>query len=103
MPDLYDLKPDPDLPSLPGEAVVRETPDHLIDVLVSDIYLHALNCVQTFGDFHMAIGNGAFQERVCRRLMTDPAVRQLPWQRTHAFALESSVSTRALEFGRELR
>jgi 6-phosphogluconolactonase len=87
MSDPYALEPEPELPSLPGEPVIRETEDFLLDVLVADVYLHALNCVQQFGDFHMAIAVGPFQERLCRRLMTDPAVRQLPWQRTHLWAV----------------
>lgn len=87
MTDLYDLGPDPAEPNLPGETVVRESEDQLLDILVADIYLHALQCVQRFGDFHMALGAGPFYERLCRRLMTDPQVRQLPWQRTHLWAV----------------
>lgn len=87
MPDLYALEPDPELPGLPGEPVIRENDDLLLDVLAADVYLHALNCVQSFGDFHIAIGVGAFQERLCRRLMTDPGVRELPWKRTHLWAV----------------
>ena len=87
MTDLYDLGPDPAEPNLPGETVVRESEEQLLDVLVADVYLHALQCVQRFGDFHMALSAGPFQERLCRRLMTDPQVRQLPWQRTHVWAV----------------
>lgn len=87
MSDLYALEPEPDLPGLPGEPVVRDNEDQLLDVLAADVYLHALNCVQNFGDFHMALAVGPFQERLCRRLMTDPQVRQLPWQRTHLWAV----------------
>ncbi len=87
MADLYALEPDPDLPGLPGEPVIRDNEDQLLDVLSADVYLHALNCVQRFGDFHMALAVGPFQERLCRRLMTDPQVRQLPWQRTHLWAV----------------
>lgn len=87
MADLYALEPDPDIPGLPGDPVVRETEEQLLDVLSADIYLHALNCVQQFGDFHIAIAPGRFQERLCQRLMTDPSVRQLPWQRTHLWAV----------------
>ena len=90
MPDLYALEPDPDLPGLPGDPVIRETEDHLLDVLSADVYLHALNCVQKFGDFHIAISDGPFQERLCRRLMTDPAVRELPWKRTHLWAISDA-------------
>lgn len=87
MADLYALEPEPDLPGLPGEPVIRDHEDQLLDVLAADVYLHALNCVQSFGDFHMAIAVGPFQERLCRRLMTDPGVRQLPWQRTNLWAV----------------
>lgn len=87
MADLYALEPDPDLPGLPGEPVIRESEDQLLDVLVADIYLHALQCVQRFGDFHMALSSGRFQERLCVRLMTDPQVRELPWKRTHLWAV----------------
>lgn len=87
MADLYALEPDPDLPGLPGEAVIREHEDQLLDVLVADVYLHALQCVQRFGDFHLALSPGRFQERLCLRLMTDPQVRELPWKRTHLWAV----------------
>jgi len=86
MSEPYALEHDPTGPDLPGEVVVRESPDQVYDALCAEIYLHALECVRRFGDFHLAIGAGPFQERLCQRLMTDPAVRLLPWQRAHVWA-----------------
>lgn len=65
---------------------MREHEDLVLDTLAADIYLQAISCVRTFGDFHLAIAPGVFQERLCLRLMTDPAVRMLPWNRTHVWA-----------------
>lgn len=86
MADPYAIEPDPTPPDLPGETVVREHEDLVLDTLAADVYLQAISCVRTFGDFHLAIAPGLFQERLCLRLMTDPAVRMLPWNRTHVWA-----------------
>ncbi|USN98953.1 MAG: 6-phosphogluconolactonase [Phycisphaeraceae bacterium] len=86
MSEPYAIEPEPRGPNLPGQAVVRETEDQVLDVLAADIYVHALECVRQFGDFHFAITAGRFQERLCLRLMVDPAVRMLPWNRAHIWA-----------------
>ncbi len=86
MPDPYAIEPDPSAPDLPGQTVLRPDEDAVLDTLAADIYVHALDCVRRFGDFHLAIGAGRFEQRLCIRLMTDPAVRLLPWNRTHVWA-----------------
>lgn len=86
MTEPYALGREPTAPVLPGKVVVREREDQVFDTLAAELFLHAVECVRTFGDFHLAIGAGRFQEQLCRRLMIDPAVRALPWKRTHVWA-----------------
>lgn len=82
MPDPYELAPEPITPDLPGEVVLSESEEELIDAAASDLFLQAMTCVRTFGDFHLAITGGRVQERLCMRLMVDPKFRSLPWTRT---------------------
>lgn len=82
MPDPYELAPEPLTPDLPGEVVLSESEEELIDAAASDLFLQATTCVRTFGDFHLAITGGRVQERLCMRLMVDPKFRSLPWTRT---------------------
>ena len=87
MTDPYGVEPEPNVPDLPGDPVVHETAEHVLDALASELYVHARICVRTFGDFHFALSVGPFQERLIRRLMIDPNVRGLPWNRTHVWAI----------------
>lgn len=82
MPDPYELAPEPMTPDLPGEVVVSETEDDLIDAAASDLFVQAMACVRSLGDFHLALTGGVLQERLCMRLMVDPKFRSLPWTRT---------------------
>lgn len=82
MPDPYELAPEPITPDLPGEVVVSETEDDLLDVAAADLFMQALTCVRAFGDFHLALTGGRLQEKLCMRLMIDPKFRSLPWTRT---------------------
>lgn len=86
MPDPYELAPEPITPDLPGEVVLSESEEELIDAAASDLFLQAMTCVRTFGDFHLAITGGRVQERLCMRLMVDPKFRSLPWTRTQLWA-----------------
>lgn len=86
MPDPYAIEPEPAGPDLPGRTELHRDEDAVLDALAADIYVHALDCARRFGDFHLAIAAGRFQQRLCVRLMTDPAVRLLPWNRTHLWA-----------------
>jgi 6-phosphogluconolactonase len=73
---------------LPGREVVRSTLDELLDAAAADLYLQALACVRQFGDFHLALSGGSTPEPLYRRLMTDPAVRELPWRKTHLWIVD---------------
>lgn len=81
MPDPYELAPEPIVPDLPGEVVVLQTEDDLIDAAAADLFVQATTCVRAFGDFHLALTGGVLQERLCMRLMVDPKFRSLPWTR----------------------
>lgn len=63
--------------------MVRPTVEHLLDVVGSELFAHAHECVRAFGDFHVALSAGRVQVALAIRLMVDPAFRSLPWGRTH--------------------
>lgn len=88
MADVYELDPRPVAPALPGTVVVRESVDELVDAIAADLFVHAHNCIRTFGDFHLALSGGSTPLPLYRRLMYDPAYRELPWMRTHAWIVD---------------
>ncbi|MCC6677490.1 MAG: 6-phosphogluconolactonase [Phycisphaerales bacterium] len=73
----------PARPDLPGPVVVREAADDVLDAAAADLLIQAKNCVRAFGDFHLAVSVTPLTEPLLRRLMYDPALRDLPWKRTH--------------------
>lgn len=75
-------------PPLPGEVVVTEVIDDLIDVLAADLVVHGENCVRQFGDFHLALSGGSTPQPLYERLMYDPNCRRLPWRRTHLWLVD---------------
>lgn len=96
-PGPYELAPEPAAPPLPGTVVVRRGVHELLDAAASDLYVHSLNCVRTFGDFHLAVAGGAGPEALCMQLMYDPHFRDLAWARTHLWA----ASERLVDFDHE--
>lgn len=78
----------PKSPSLPGTVVVRPTVEDLIDSIAADLFFQATACVREFGDFHIALSGGTTPEPLYRRLMYDPAYRQLPWRRAHLWVVD---------------
>jgi 6-phosphogluconolactonase len=84
----YEVSQSPARPDLPGTVVVRETPDDVVDAIASDLMLHALNCVRSFGDFHLALSGGSTPLPLYRRLMYDPMYRDFPWPRTHVWIVD---------------
>ncbi|MCX5690468.1 MAG: 6-phosphogluconolactonase, partial [Planctomycetota bacterium] len=73
---------------LPGKMVMRESCDLAIDALLADVFLHATNCVRSFGDFHLAISASPEIEPALMRLMYDPGYREFPWQRTRVWMVD---------------
>ncbi len=90
----YEVVSAPRAPHLPGMTVMRDSADDAIDALCADLYLHALNCTRTFGDFHCAVSGEAAVEPILRRLMLDPSLREFPWHRTHLWQVEELVVPR---------
>lgn len=85
MTEPYGVEPEPTLPDLPGEIVHRAQADQMYDALAADLMIHAGNCVRSFGDFHLALSVGRPQVTLYLRLMTDPAFREFPWNRSHVW------------------
>jgi 6-phosphogluconolactonase len=88
MADAYEIESRPTPPPLPGSAIVRSTVDELIDAIAADLMVHAMNCVRTFGDFHLALSGGSTPLPLYQRLMYDPNYRSLPWSRTHLWIVD---------------
>lgn len=87
-PDPYELAPRPPKPALPGEVLVRETADDLIDAIAADLLFQARSCVRAFGDFHLALSGGSTPEPLYARLMYDPRLRDFPWKKTHLWQVD---------------
>lgn len=88
MHEPYSIEPPLPKPNLPGSVVVRASADELIDAIAADLVAQAMGCVRTFGDFHLALSGGSTPMPLYRRLMYDPAYRQLPWKRTHLWIVD---------------
>jgi 6-phosphogluconolactonase len=93
MPDPGDSSIIPLMPAkpklgLPGREVVRESLEEITDAAAADLYSQALACVRAFGDFHLALSGGSTPEPLYRRLMVDPAFRELPWRKTHLWIVD---------------
>ncbi|CAN5775840.1 6-phosphogluconolactonase [soil metagenome] len=86
--DLIPLEPRPVPPRLPGQVVLRPGADDAIDAAAAEILLAALQSVRALGDFHLALSGGSTPLPLYRRLMYDPAYRQLPWERTHLWMVD---------------
>jgi 6-phosphogluconolactonase len=88
IPHAPSAPPAPKPPALPGQVVVRESTDDLIDAAAADLLFQSLACVRAFGDFHLALSGGSTPEPLYRRLMLDPLYRNLPWKRTHLWIVD---------------
>lgn len=88
VPEVYAVAPRPATPRLPGTVIVREDADTLVDAAAADLLIQAHNCVRAFGDFHLALSGGSTPVLLYQRLMIDPALRELPWTRTHLWIVD---------------
>lgn len=84
----YDLSEPLTRPNLPGEVVVCDTVEELVERMSSDLLAHSLNCVRAFGDFHMALSGGSTPAPFYRHLMIDPICRGIPWKKTHLWCVD---------------
>lgn len=76
------------LPKLPGSVVAANTPERLHERLGGELMVHALDCVNRFGSFHLALSGGGTPMPFYTRLMTDPNYRAMPWRRTHLWIVD---------------
>lgn len=88
MVEPYELSPPPPTPKLPGEVLVRDSVDDLLDAMAADMLFQAKSCVRAFGDFHLALSGGSTPEPLYRRLMYDQRVRDFPWKKTHLWQVD---------------
>jgi len=87
-PPAYDLSAPLVAPNLPGEVVVCDTVEELVEKMSNDLLAHSLNCWRAFGDFHMALSGGSTPLPFYRHLMTDPICRGIPWKKTHLWCVD---------------
>ncbi len=92
MSEIYELEPELPTPDLPGYVVVQPSEGEVADVIASDLFLHAMNCVRAHGDFHMALPSGVSPLKLYTTLMIDPAYREMPWKRTHLWMVSADSS-----------
>ncbi len=91
MPDPIPLAPDPDElqgPALPGRSVIRADRYGVYEALGSELLAFAVQCVEKFGDFHLALSGGSTPFPLYEQLMTDPKFRSFPWGRTHLWVVD---------------
>ncbi len=87
--ELFDLiETNPLAPGLPGEVVVADTVDELMNFMTRDLCRHAMQVVQEFGDFQLALSGGRTPQPFYERLMIDPDCRLMPWRRTHLWMVD---------------
>lgn len=75
-------------PPLPGEVIVTETVDRLIDLLAAELMAQAMLSMRTSGEFHIALSGGSTPQPFYERLMYDPNYRQFPWAHTHIWIVD---------------
>ncbi len=85
------LAPDPDEvhgPALLGRSVIRVDRYGVYEALGSELLACALQCVEQYGDFHLALSGGSTPFPFYEQLMTDPKFRSFPWVRTHLWIVD---------------
>lgn len=83
-PDVDDLKG----PNLPGRVVVRADRHSVYDALGAELMVCAVQCVEKYGDFHIALSGGSTPFPFYEQLMTDPHYRMFPWSHTHLWIVD---------------
>ncbi|MFG0257477.1 MAG: 6-phosphogluconolactonase [Phycisphaerales bacterium JB043] len=84
-PEIYALDTRPRTPKLPGHVNHQASCDAALDALTHDLASHATECVRRFGDFHIALPGGEEFDRLYLRLLIDPSMRIIAWERTHVW------------------
>ncbi|MDX9912228.1 MAG: 6-phosphogluconolactonase [Phycisphaerales bacterium] len=82
----------PRLEGLGGRAVVRDLPDDLVDAIAADLRFQAISCARAWGEFHLVLAAARELEPLYRRLMYDPPLRDIPWDRTHLWVASEDAS-----------
>jgi len=88
------LIPEAQAPDLAGTVVVRDTIPELVEEMGRDLLAHSLNCVRTFGDFHIALSAGHTPVPFYLHLMIDPICRAIPWRKTHLWMVNEEYDRR---------
>ena len=66
--------------------------DSHLDEVSKELMRQALQCVTTKGEFHLAMSESSLLDDFYARLMCDPEMRAMPWEKIHVcFFGESSI------------
>lgn len=91
MSEPIELMPDDqvdDAPPLPGRVMVGADSHAACDALGRELIRCSHECVQQWGDFHLALSGGSTPFPFYQSLMTDPLYRSLPWRMTHIWIVD---------------
>lgn len=81
--------PDPiKTPPLPGLVTVGDGLEAVFDALGRDLAAAARECVDAYGDFHLALSGGSTPLPFYERLAAEPRFRGIPWSRTHLWTVD---------------
>ena len=78
------------------ERVVQsQSKDSQLDSISSELLGQALQCVATKGEFHLAMSTASSLDDLYARLMYDPDLRAMPWNKTHLSFFGSAACSKA--------
>jgi len=79
------------LPS--GEVVATEDSDTRLDAITQELMKQAMRSVAVHGEFHVVLSSSDLLDSAYCRLMYDPDLRPMPWEKTHIWFLQEQRDT----------
>lgn len=67
---------------------MRDDADDALDALASELYMIASGAARAHGAAHLAFAISPIVERLLRRLLIDPVLREFPWDRVHVWLVD---------------
>lgn len=67
---------------------MRDDADDALDALAAELYMIASGAARAHGAAHLAVAISPIVERLLRRLMIDPVLREFPWDRSHVWLVD---------------
>ena len=76
---------------LPGQRVIHNTVDEVVDRIARDIMAFAMRRVAEVGEFHIALSGGSTPKALFKHWIIDPDFRLFPWTQTHIWIVDERV------------